>query len=271
MAVEDRLFGLRQRLKMVEQLVAQRNYGAALAVVPEGDLPKESAPGRWRSRLVLWRDWLTVMERWDRFDHAGALKLVDRNGGEAGPLGQALAESGLLERLRALAEAKRRPSAALCEDLWWNAQRRADLRAYDDAVARLYRLAEAAIQARLFVNHRIDTGAVPSERLSEAFRSERPNLKPDAETGCCQLALSDARALLAELEPASPVPGFWANGTPEWQSRRNHSILAHGFSPLTAEDWDKARAWFAERAGVLWRDLPGGAEACQLPDRLPAG
>ncbi len=80
--------------------MAKRNYAAALAVVPGKHL-SESAPKRWRSRVELWRRWLAVMERWDRFDHAGALKLVDRNGGAAGPLGRALAGADLLERLPA--------------------------------------------------------------------------------------------------------------------------------------------------------------------------
>ncbi len=268
--VSAEALGLGRTLMTVASLVRFRSYAAARAILPAEPAVPAGLPAAWRQRVALWRGWLDVLERWDRFDHAGAFQRVRGDGGADGGLGRALAEAGLLERLRALAEAKREPSAALCEDLWWNAQRRADLSAYDDAVARLYRLAEAAIQARLFAAHGIDTGKVPPERLSETFRNGRPNLSPDPETGCLRLALSDARALLAELEPQSPLPGWWAEGLPEWQSRRNHSILAHGFSPLAAQDWEKARAWFAERAGLLWRDLPGGAEACQLPDVLPA-
>lgn len=267
-SVADRLLGLRQRLKVAEELVIMRNYGAALAVLPR-DEAAEGAPKGWRRRLALWREWLMVMDRWDRFDHRGALEAL-KGSSQRPRLQEALAADGLVERLEALAKADGKPSAALCEDLWWNAERRAALGAYDEAVARLYRLAEAAIQARLFIAHGIDTGAVPVGRLPPGFLKERPHLQPDARLGTCALALSDARAVLAYLEPASPVPGWWADGPPKWQSRRNHSILAHGFSPMTPEDWQEARDWFAQRAAQLWRDLPCGAEATQLPDRLPA-
>ncbi|WP_207790955.1 hypothetical protein, partial [Thermaurantiacus tibetensis] len=84
--------GLGRVLVSVANFTRQRAYQAALAVLPSEQAVPASLPGAWTRRVALWRNWLAAMERWDRFDHAGALKLVDRNGGEAGPLGQALAE-----------------------------------------------------------------------------------------------------------------------------------------------------------------------------------
>lgn len=260
---------LGRTLSTVASLVRVRSYAAARAVLPGEEAVPRALPGAWRRRIALWRRWLEVMDRWDRFDHAGALGLVKANGGAAGPLGRALAGEDLLDRLEALASVRGRPSPELCEDLWWNAQRRAGQAMFDDAVARLYRLAEAAVQARLFARHGIETGKVPPDRLPPDYLRSRPTLQPASHSGCYRLALSDARALLARLEPGSPVAGWWAEGLPPWQSRRNNSILAHGFSPMRAEDWAAALDWFQPRAGALWRDLAGGTAATQLPDRLP--
>lgn len=261
---------LGRTLATVANLMRIRSYAAALAVLPHPDAVPGSLPGAWRQRVSRWRNWLLVMDCWDRFDHAGALKLVDGNGGAGGALGRALAEAGLLNRLQQLAAAKGKPSPLLCEDLWWNAQRRADQAMFDDAVARLYRLAEAAVQARLFAQYRIETGKVPPDRLPPQFLRARPNLQPASRNGCYRLGLSDARALLAQLDQESPVAGWWEGELPPWQSRRNNSILAHGFKPMTRADWNAARDWFAERARHLWRDMLSGSATSQLPDRLPS-
>ncbi|WP_194745751.1 hypothetical protein [Thermaurantiacus tibetensis] len=70
--------GLGRVLVSVANFTRQRAYQAALAVLPSEQAVPASLPAAWTRRVALWRRWLTVMERWDRFDHAGALKLVVR-------------------------------------------------------------------------------------------------------------------------------------------------------------------------------------------------
>lgn len=267
--VDDTAVSLRLKLRVAEDLVRSRSYAAALAVLPSSEAAAPLLPKRWRDTLASWRNALAVLELWDRFDHCEAWKfLCDRGGGRAGRLGRWLDGFGLCDRLELLAEAAKagKPSAALCEDLWWNAQRRAAQGAFDDAVARLYRLAEAAVQAQLSERGIDQTSRVPVERLAPSLRARHG--QPGAD-GTVMLALTDACEQLAHEDPESPVPALWRNGQPSWQGRRNRSILAHGFRPLGADDWREAEQWFEAHAARLWRDLPGGEAARQLPDRLP--
>ncbi len=267
-AIADTMVSHRLTLALVEQLVARRAYASALAICPDPACAGQGLPKRWRSRLALVRNALALLTAWDRFDHKAARKvLADRAGGCDGRLGQWLAQQGLVERLKALDEAHGKPSAALCEDLWWNAQRRADQGAYDDAVARLYRLAEAAVQAHLFTRHGINTDCVPRDRLPEELRA-KATLTVN-HNGTVKLALADARKLLAHLEPSSPVPALWNGELADWQGQRNRSILAHGFRPLDRKRWSDAQVWFSRHAETLWRGLPSAATWSQLPDSLP--
>lgn len=247
-------------LGLVQDLVRTHAYGAALAALPAS--PPPGLPKALRQRHDLWRRWLAILDRWDRMDHAGAMKMVPANG----PLRQALEAAGLLARLERLAGAKGRPSADLCEDLWWNAQRRAAQGAYDDAVARLYRLYEASVQLQLWRRHDILTGKVPIARLPEGFLAGRAETPAD---GCVSLALSESLRLLRALSPDCELPFEEDGRPPAWQGQRNRSILAHGFGPLGEKEWAAAERWFAARLGQLWRDLYPGSEAVQLPDALP--
>ncbi|EPX84344.1 CRISPR-associated protein family [Rubellimicrobium thermophilum DSM 16684] len=278
------LLGAANLFALARAQAGRRAYGAALGIVDEigrlfGAVPSGGAepPASWRQRQQTWRDWLAVLEGWDRFAFAEAARTLAHGLARKAPWAQALENEGVGPRLRALAEeVKTGPGPALCEDLWLNAQRRAELGLYDDAIARLYRLAEAGVQARLNRLHRIaDTGAVPRGMVPEDIAAGC-SLRRDPKTGAETVALPLYRALLLlrQLDPGDVLAKVWpcddrGFATPEWQRQRNHSILAHGFRPATEEDWKKARAWFEARRGPFWEELLGRATAPQLPDRLP--
>lgn len=276
------LLGLANLFSLARAEVKRRAYGAALAVVGQIEQGLRHAAGGarppqgWRSRAAAWAEWLRLLDAWDRFDVSDAWDRLRKAQQSNVQWAAALAQSDA-DRLKALAgERKAGAGPFLCEDLWLNAQRRADLGLYDDAIARLYRLAEAAVQARLCLCHGIpDTGAVPVARLPEALRAGC-KVKPDRRTGAevAELPLFRALELLAHLDPADPLVAVWPRdgnrfATPDWQAARNRSILAHGFRPASRQDWDVARAWFDDRRAALWEALLGRPTAPQLPDRLP--
>ncbi len=270
--IPTELIGLSQTFGIVRKFVGHRNYGAALSVLREIDRTfarmKRKVPSAWRKSAGEWRKWVAIFDYWDRFDHAAAWDKL-RNGLDCGaPHATWFEKEGkaLFARLERLAVTRSTPSNELLEDLWLNAERRARLGLYDDAVARLYRLMEAAVQTRLREEHEIRTDNVPLDRLPDGLRKKSLRL---GQPNTVKLALSDAADLLAHLDPTDELPRILKKGNPNWQGKRNRSILAHGFQPLGENDWKQARSWFEQRSGVLWKDRLNRPLSEQLPDRLP--
>lgn len=152
----------------------------------------------------------------------------------------------------------------MLEDLWLNAQRRAALGLYDDALARLYRLAEATVQTYL-AREGIDTASVSFDRLSPRLREKLQNDR----CATAKLSLSDARAQLVWLVPDCALFKAWPDGLPDWQGTRNNSILAHGFKPVSGEGYQAAQRWFQQKLLPCWHELLGRPLLDQLPDTLP--
>ena len=202
---------------------------------------------------------------WDRFDHAGALALLE-------PFAPALGDlAPLLGRLRLLGDENnpgREP--ALLLDLWLNAERRAAQGRYDDAVSRLYRLVEWSAQWLLKTRLDIDTADVPAARVPASL-----SLPSDAD-GRCQAGLMSAWRLLAHHLPDSAAGRWFIGAESGLRDRlllRNGSILAHGYRPVSATQWHEFNAFFAGdfRAALIEEcRCVGIRDAAQLPTREPA-
>jgi CRISPR-associated protein (TIGR02710 family) len=65
----------------------------------------------------------------------------------------------------------------LVEDLVLNAERRAKMERYDDAVGRLYRALELLAQVHLWRRYEIKTGEVDLSKLPDALRAQYAELK----------------------------------------------------------------------------------------------
>ncbi len=279
-AMPVELIGLARLFATARAFVGRRNYAAARDVITGADDALAGGraarpPASWRKRIAAWGGWLATMAAWDRFDHAGALRSL-QHGLDCGHLwAEGLAAGGFAARLEALAATAGNPDPVFLEDLWLNAGRRAALGQFDDAVARLYRLAEAAVQCRLWSRHGVRTGDVDPAVLREAGLPlpEVRETRDGRETSV--LALTPALDLLRALDRSDAVAAFWLDNAggrflaPPWQGERNRSILAHGFRPLGEADWKKARDWFGARRRAFWEDALGRPTAPQLPDRLP--
>lgn len=263
------LLGVAQIFRSADDFVSHRNYGAALRVLEKlkRDLsgnPKGAPrpPKTWRSRLDSDIKALAILDAWDRFDHRTARANLENAYASGSPYAEAMVSGGMLERLKPLAAGG--PTPELLEDLWLNAQRRAALGLYDDALARLYRLAEATVQTYL-AREGIDTASVPFDRLSPRLREK---LQKDR-CATAKLSLSDARAQLLWLVPDCALFKAWPDGLPDWQGTRNNSILAHGFKPISGEGYHVAQRWFQQRLLPCWRELLGRPLLDQLPGTLP--
>ena len=264
------LIGLSQTFGMVRAFIGRRNYGAARSVLSETHKSLEELQGRvprnWRRRVSQWQKWVGILELWDRFDHAGALKILEHDINLEEPYANWFKRKEYARRLRKLAACNQDPCPELLEDLWLNSQRRAELGSYDDAVARLYRLMEAAVQTRLRVRHNLLTSRVPVDRLPNGLKKKRLSRNND---GSVRLGLSDGVSFLRHVEPNNCLSSIWDSGPPSWQGQRNHSVLAHGFKPLDHNDWKQVNGWFEERRCSVWEELLGRSTAEQLPDRMP--
>lgn len=257
----------------VEDTVTVFNHGgyAAAAHLLDGAMKNSEQPGVKRELSTL-KAVIDAYAAWDRFDHKEAAKRFDDALKNRNDLLATFPHDGSslvarLERHRdrvANLAREHEPTAAWVEDLVHNARRRAAERRFDDAVARLYRAFEALAQVRLREQHSIpDTKAVPLDRLPEPLHtrwaaraqsraetlSERSSPAVPAggssektrESGL-MLGLRDAYELLEALgdelgrkffelglaaEPGSPLVA------------RNHSILAHGFQPVSEKAYDQ--------------------------------
>jgi len=199
-----------------------------------------------------------ALAAWDRFDHEAAREILSRYRPK---LGAAWKEWFTI--LEILLDDKRGEPMRLF-DLWRNAQRRADNRRYDDAVARAYRLLEWSAQWILFTKAGIETKDVPKDKIPEdmALTVNRQ--------GKYQAGLYNAWALAAH-HCGNTIADFWEKEKETMMDRvqlRNHSILAHGFTPMEEQAWKKMETWIEERLLPLLLSL--AREEPYRLRRLPA-
>lgn len=234
-------------------------------------------PAALRQRITTLHQLSAGFAAWDRFEHGDALRLLCE-------LREVVPRH--VTALRRLPQAgPPRPELFLLVDLWHNAHRRAARGRFDDAIARCYRLVEATAQWLLVTRHGLPPSRLPVSALPTKRRKEWADGLPDDRT--IDLPLEKTWRLLKDRElslvgrSAEPmVIELFASssGTSRfeamrhWLSRRNHSILAHGFRPIDRDLWDEVRAWLAA-AWLPWLERQAeaiGLDLPQLPTELPA-
>lgn len=248
---------MRRTLRHVEQLWQRHAYAEAVTLLSAAPAPQ--APPL-RARLQRQRALSAAFAAWDDFDHAAAHEQL---GPYVDMLKQALAPyMGTLATLTKPTHRHREPLQII--DLWRNAQRRAVQGRYDDAVARLYRLLEWTAQWLLKHHLAIDTVDVPAERIPDGI-----SIEPSRE-GRRSAGLFVAWALLAHHRPQSPAGRFFLAEKPKLLDHlkcRNHSILAHGFTPIGPADWRAMASWVEDR---LIPVIQEESELKSLSAQLPA-
>lgn len=252
---------IRLRRQMAPYLSAWRyfSYGVAAAGLERLASPRDA---ELRGQLQIARDLSRAFDAWDRFDHYEALRKLDlyrpRIGERAGLLLK------FLEML-CLDDSDRRKEPARLLDLWLNAQRRAAQGRYDDAVARAYRLLEWTAQWLLRSRAEIDTSNIAADRVP----ADIP-LKANRE-GIYQAGLYDAWRLVA-FHLNGPVADFAraeASAMLNHLQIRNRSILAHGYTPIREDEWQRFSTWLSDVFYPLLHDAAKEVGLRMQPPQLP--
>jgi CRISPR-associated protein (TIGR02710 family) len=191
---------------------------------------------------------------WDRFRHQEALKRLSAHLPVALAVAEAWGHGGkvrvlkgleaLLPHLQSIVEAGEKPTFPLLQDLLANAERRAALGRFDDALARLYRALELAVEADL------------QERLGFALKD--PKTWPEDFPESLKERILKPRGLMELLEAAFDLDlAFGQRGTLAQRlygekdrlqallQKRHGSILAHGTKPVEREDYERLRDFLA--------------------------
>ncbi|KHG64420.1 CRISPR-associated protein [Thermus sp. 2.9] len=220
------------------------NLGVALSEL-DGLLQRPLSPSEERFYRAM-KGVVEGLMEWDRFRHERALALL----APSLPVALAVAEAwghgakvrvlkgleDLLPHLRAIVEAAGKPTFALLQDLLANAERRAELGRFDDALARLYRALELAVEADVH------------ERLG--FVLKDPRTWPEGFPESLRERVLRPRGLMELLDAAFDLDLAFAqtntlaqklygekNRIQALLSRRHESILAHGTRPVEEEDY----------------------------------
>lgn len=221
---------IRFRHKFRVAMAPWQHFGYAEAAIA---LESMSAPRDAQDRQV-YLDALAASRAfaaWDRFEHQRARDLLQ-------PLGRKYGQ--YLASLSLLTGKTEMQTPARLLDLSLNMQRRAARGLYDDAVARAYRLLEWTAQWLLKRDADIDTSNIPKERIPERMEL------PVNHQGQYFAGLRNAWALLEYLGGSDEVRGFCRDQSQAMLnllSIRNHSILAHGFQPITQAEWNQWQTW----------------------------
>jgi len=191
---------------------------------------------------------------WDRFRHQEALNRLSAHLPVALAVAEAWGHGGkvrvlkgleaLLPHLQSIVEAGEKPTFPLLQDLLANAERRAALGRFDDALARLYRALELAVEADL------------QERLGFALKD--PKTWPEGFPESLRERVLKPRGLMELLEAAFDLDlAFGQRGTLAQRlygernrlqallQKRHGSILAHGTRPVEREDYERLRDFLA--------------------------
>lgn len=216
--------------------------------------------GPLRSRLNRAYDLSTAFAAWDRFDHAGALKMLEGYSALPG-IGSRIATLKHLCR----EEPKKEPARLF--DLWHNAGRRAAQGRYDDAVARVYRLLEWTAQWLLRTHCGIDSADVQKDKIPEHI-----NLACNRD-GKYQAGLYAGWQLLVHHRPDAPATEFFETQRSALLDRlelRNRSILAHGYRPIGEADWKNMQTWLESSFLPVWcKEAKAKPTNMGIPDQLP--
>lgn len=127
----------------------------------------------------------------------------------------------------------------LVYDLIYNAERKAKANYYDDAVSRLYRALEMYEQFALFTNEpKLNTAELDIQLLPEEIRQKFQFQNKKKIT----IDLTRSYNLLQKLKhPIGNVWDSYSRKIIDILQVRNSSYFAHGFRPVTKEDYEKMK------------------------------
>ena len=201
-----------------------------------------------------------ALTRWDRFDHQKAGDLLKTYGSIVSKQ-----YPHLLRMVQSLTQDGPQREPARLFDVWLNAERCAKQGRYDDAVARWYRMVEWTAQWQIKEQLGFATNDFPRDELPEGMRG-----KTNGE-GAIKVGLSDAWKIIAAKcnGACREFAEREASSLRSHLDKRNQSILAHGFRPVSQTDWQELDQWTRERFLPMLREHAKKSGLREEPSQLP--
>lgn len=167
--------------------------------------------------------------KWDRFNHDEAMELLNHEDIQKLNIPSL---KGNRSFLGTLVNAREIKEFYLLTDLINNTRRRCQEGKYDDALARLYRSVEFISQTQLKKAYNINTSDVKLDLVPDSVKSKYLN---KIRNGKISIGLREGYKLLEELDDELGSVFFSDNRLIDLLNKRNSSILAHGFEPITKD------------------------------------
>lgn len=267
--------------QLLPSFLEQYNYPAAIAELENLLQNMELSPGD-RKQIQKQLDLCYGFNCWDRFEHSQAWEYLSPYLKDEKLRSHILFLKRVMGNREKIALAvndnftapdkMRGHNYEIVEDLLLNAERRAKLERYDDAVARLYRALELLAQVRLFNEYELMTGNLELTKIPESLHPKYEKMR--SEKGNVQIALRQAYILLTELkDPAlSELYKQYEKAIFDKLQTRNYSILAHGLSPINKSNYqdfkEKIVGFIQEGLNNCTKNQGSNLVACQFPTVL---
>jgi len=184
---------------------------------------------------------------WDRFKHRETRGEIEKAQAEKFHDLQSLIPSKETKRLLVKIGndiEKELPTWEIMADIYCNAQRRFDEGKYDDALARIYRLTEMLAQMVLKKAYGIDSSNIDLSKVPEQIHQDLKNNRD--QDGKIQVGLMKDYEILNALEDELGQNFLKNNPFQKLLKKRNRTILAHGFFPVSEKECKDAFAHFDE-------------------------
>lgn len=222
-----------------------------------------------RGEYTRFRELSRAFAEWDNFNHLAASDILKNYASDA--LNPYLNVARILCYKESGSDAHvakylQKREAAQLLDLYLNAQRRAAQGRFDDAIARVYRLIEWTAQWLLKTQCHIETANV-----DPAFIPEGVTLTQNRD-GQWQAGLFVAWQLVKH-KTAGEAASFIQQEEKNLLNHlkiRNGSILAHGFEPVKASDWQVIQFWLDQQFIPMLLAEAASVGIKQLPMQLPS-
>ncbi len=263
--IEPRRIWADERLALATELCRVQRFDTARELL--GRL-NAAWLGEYETRL---KDVLTSVAEgygaWDRFDYARAAgeldKVLKADIAETDPFRPAADLPARLIQLKP----ERGHSPDRLADLFNNARRRLDEGRYDDALARLYRMAEMLGQWVLWKDFGIDTAHVETANVPNSLRAELDAIRD--RDGVIKIGLEWDYRLLKELghEVGCRFDQGELRGLGVLLKKRNVSLLAHGLEPIGKADVESLMGKVRHLVLFAVPDFDSRCEALEFPWR----
>ena len=274
--IKTNLVTERRRLDQAERLMSHGDFGAVIELLPYLAGPFAGLfSEQFRLQAEALRAAAHIYAAWDRLDYKAAVEELAQRGTmakEAARFALTPEMSKWLRRLDQRLNPNRSDHAmmaahlrALVCDLLANAERRLRDQHFEDALIRAYRVLELIGQIRLFDRGYNSADLPPNDAAVKDIL-----LNTDRKTGKLQASRYQAVKLLESLgDPlADQLFQFDKRHRESQTSRRNYSILIHGFTAMAPPEATPLRKVIADLERLLKEDDPKAGERLMIARSL---